>query len=233
MKSRMYKKWDTIFADENVVQQIWLRANAADIILLQRVKEKTFYELKRQLSKVYSMIPNNFPTDQRETTVICLLKATVELQETKHIRRIDNRHFAVTCKSENILYHVGVVCLDKSESPQVKRKVINTLISPTGNTPVIFGGEFGEDLTKSQNAVPKAVLNKYNGIKVPLSSRSRRTRTFLNFSIETENKSGKSVTADIFSSLPLVQNSFCDYNEWQNNPSDQTPIFQDIMLGSF
>lgn len=237
MKGRLYKKWNKMFEDENVVQQIWCRSQAADIILLQRVKEGTFQELTKLFSKMYSIVPNRFPTGQTETTVICLLKATVDLQESKTIRRIDNRHFAVSCNSGNVLYYVGVVCFEKSESSSVKKKVVNKLIPSIGNTPVIFGGEFGEDLAVSHNPVPRAVLNKYNGIhyedKAPLRSILRRTRTYLNFQTGIEGKACSPVTGGIFSSLPLVESTFCDDNEWENNPSDHAPIFQEIMLGSF
>jgi len=234
MKMRLYKLWNKTFEDKNVVQQIWSRAHAADIILLQRVNKQIYKELTRQFSRVYNIVPNVFPTDQSETTVICLLKSTVDLQETKKIRRIDNRHFAVSCKSWDIFYWVGAVCLDKSESSQVKKKVLAKLMPSIDNTPVIFGGDFGEDLSVSQNAVHRAVLNKFNGInyidKASKMSVRRRTRTYLNFTL---GKSYNPITEGIFSSLPLVQNSFCDFNEWENNPCDEAPIFQDIMLGSF
>lgn len=234
MKLRLYKLWNKMFEDKNVVQQIWSRANAADIILLQKVNKEIYDVLTRQFSRVYNIVPNIFPTDQSETAVICLLKSTVDLQETKKIRRIDNRHFAVSCKSWGILYNVGVVCLDKSESSHVKKKVLAKLMPSIGNNPVIFGGDFGEDLSASHNAVPRAVLHKYNGInyedKASIMSVMRQTRTYLNFEL---GKSYNPITEGIFTSLPLVQNSLCDFNEWENNPCDQAPIFQDIMLGSF
>jgi len=240
MRARLYKKWKRVFEDRNIIRQIWNKARkrAADIILLQRVKEGTFQELVKQLSDVYTIVPSIFPEGKNEATIICLLKSTVT--HRNKIRRIDEHNFAVLCRTSDIFYYIGVVNLDDSEdSSLLRRKIVARLMKYIGTTkPAIIGGDFGEDLAVTGNPLARTMLRSYNGInhnqEVPLASVVNLNRSLLNFKIERTSVQIKSVTNGIFSSFPLVGDAFSDLVSWgPNNPSDHAPIFQEIMLGLF
>jgi len=238
LKRKVYENWSKRFEAKNVIQQIWAKAIEVDVILLQRVNKETFDELKQQFACVYSIIPRKFPAGEKYTTVICLLQCKVELQAKKKPIQLDQQNFAVLCKSYDILYWVGAVCLTDVDSPAQKRKLMTTLVRSMGTTrPMIFGGDFGFDLTDIPNAKAGRLLNNYNGInydqRSPLRSRITRIRSHLNFQREVGGKPCVGVTDGIFSTFPLVDQAFTDVSSWGENASDHAPIFQEIQLGLF
>jgi len=236
MKGRLYKQWNSLFEDKNIIQQIWSKALAADIILLQGVKKGTFNQLSKQFSGVYSLIPNRFPAGEEDTTVICLLKSTVQLQGNKKVIQIDQHNFAVLCKSYNILYYVAAVCLDELQSMHMKTKVMTKLLRSIGTTrPLIFGGDFGIDLMATDTTLAGTILKNYNGINYKQRSPFlvSRTRSYVNFQMKNRGEPCVKVTNGIFSSFPLVDDAFTDFNCWGENISDHAPIFQEIQLALF
>jgi len=238
LKRQVYKNWSTRFKAKNIIQQIWAKAMEVDIILLQRVNKETFDELKQQFACVYSIIPRKFPAGEKYTTVICLLNCKVELQAKPKPIQIDHQNFAVLCKSYDILYYIGVVCLSNVDSPAQKRKLMTTLVRSMGTTrPMIFGGNFGFDLTDIHNAKVGTLLNNYNGInydqRSPLRSLITPIRSHLNFQREVEGKPCVGATNGIFSTFPLVDQAFTDISSWGENASDHAPIFQEIQLGLY
>jgi len=236
MKRRLYKQWNSLFEDKNIIQQIWSKALAADIILLQGVRKGTYNQLSRQFSGVYSLIPNKFPAGEKDTTVICLLKSTVHLQEKKKKIKIDQHNFAVLCKSYDILYYIAAVSLTDLESSLLKRKVMTKLVRSIGTKrPLIFGGDFGADLTGNDTQIAGEILKNYNGINYKQRSPFlvSRTRSHVNLEMKNIGKPCVTVTDGIFSSFPLVDEAFTDFKCWGENISDHAPVFQEIQLGLF
>jgi len=238
MKMRLFKNWNSRFEAKNIVQQIQAKAIAVDIIFLQRVKEDVYNELAKQLSGVYSIIPNKFPAGEKDVTVTCLLNSTVHLQGRKKQTQMDQHNFAVLCKSYDIQYYVGAVCLTNNYSSCVKRKRLTKLLRSIGTTrPLILGGDFGFDLSANDNADARTTLKNYNGInydqKSPFKSLISRTSTHLNFQARMGGKPFVGVPDGIFSSFPLVDDAFTDLNCWGENISDRAPIFQEIQLGLY
>jgi len=241
-RKRLYSKWKLVFKERNKIKQVSKKASETktDIILLQQVTQAAYKELVGQMSVTFDILPKEYPDSQKETTVICLRKSTVQAKKDTKIKYLNERNFVLLCVSSDILFYVGVVNLTPGEScGEFRKKEALRLMRALGkNTPVIVGGNFNEDLTASDNPVAKIMLEKYNGIDhtqdEPLVFSVNRTRTTLQFEVAKSDEQDKGVNDGIFSSFPLVGEAFTNFIQTgMDNPSDHGPVFQRIMLGLF
>jgi len=241
-RHRLYGKWKYIFRDINKIQQVWKKASLvqADIIMLQQVTAGAYRELQIIASEEFNVLPEEFPAQEGEATVLCIRRSTVKLEKDSKIKYLNQQNFAVLCRSSDILYYVCVVNLTPGETcGDLRKKEAIKLMRTLGkNTPTIVGGNFNEDLTAVDNPVAKIMLKQYNGIDhtqdEPLVFSVNRTRTNLQFQVARSDQQDKEVDDGIFSSFPLVGEAFTDFVQTgAENPSDHGPVFQRIMLGLF
>jgi len=241
-RNRLYSKWNKIFRDSNKIQQVWKKASLAqaDIIMLQQVTPGAYRELEDIVSEEFDVLPEKFPENEDEATVVCIRRSTVTLEKDSKIKYLNRQNFAVLCRSSDILYYVCVVNFTPGETcGDLRKKEAIKLMRTLGrNTPTIVGGNFNEDLTAVENPVAKLMLKQYNGIDhtqdEPLVFSVNRTRTNLQFQVARSDQQDKEVDDGIFSSFPLVGEAFTDFVQTgAENPSDHGPVFQRIMLGLF
>jgi len=244
VKNRLWTTWKTAFQDSNKIEQLKIKASQSqtDIILLQQVTSEVFAELNSKFSPEWLIIPEEFPLEEKLTTVICLRKGKINLADdwSSTIRRTDSQNFAVLCRSGEILFYVGVVNLSEGQehAKMRKQKMLQFQKILGKNTQVILGGEFNEDLTSHENPVAKTMLRMYNGIdhtqEEPLAFSMHRTRTNLQFEVSKADTLEKDMGYGIFSTFPLVGDAFTDYlHPGLQNPSDHGPVFQRIQLSVF
>jgi len=238
-REKIYAKWNLVFQDINKVQQVEKKAEAtqADIILLQQVTKGVFRRLTSRMSSKYAFKPSKFPSEQKETTLICLNKTTVKHEKDHKTKRIDNQNFAVPCRTYDILYYVGDVHLTAGEKAgELRKSEANQFRRALGsNAQVIIGGSFNEDLSSHSNPVAKIMLKTYNGIDhtqdVPLAYNINRMRTYFQFELRKAGKQDRGVGDGIFSTFPLVGEAFTDFLfTGLDNPSDYGPVFQRILV---
>jgi len=239
-REKIYTKWNLVFQDINKVQQVEKKAEAtqADIILLQQVTKGVYRRLTSRMSTKYAFKPSKFPSEQKETTLICLNKTTVKHEKDHKTKRIDHQNFAVPCRTCDILYYVGDVHLTAGEKAgQIRKSEANKFKRALGgDAPVIIGGAFNEDLSSYSNPVAKIMLKTYNGIDhtqdAPLAYNINRMRTYFQFELRKAGKQDRGVGDGIFSTFPLVGEAFTDFLfTGLDNPSDYGPVFQRILVG--
>jgi len=229
----LWEQWTIVFGNENKVKQIFVKMERtdADIVLLQNVTMGLFRELKSGLSGQYSILPSDFPKDVEKTSIVCLKKGTVLVEEEEE-KTINHSNFAVLCKSSDILYYVAVVSLTPGQAcGEIRRQEATSFkrLLRKG-TPVIIGGYFWEDLTLISNPVARIMLKKYNGIDHHQELAIKGTRTDLQFQVSKSIENDHALDNGIFSSFPFAGDASTDFlYPGLDNPSDCGPIFQRIV----
>jgi len=244
-RERLYGRWKAVFQSSNKIKQVASKVSVsgADIVLLQRVSQEAYQEVKKEAAfgnpNEWAVVPDKFPANVKETTCMCLRKATIEPDVSKK-KVVETQNFYVPCKSEEgINFLCGVASLTPGAGcGAIRTKEAQRLarfVSKKNKNSVVLGGLFNEDLTALENQVSMTLLRKFNGIdhtqEEPLAFSVNRTRTNLQFEIRKADKQDKGVQDGIFATFPLVGEAYTDFqHSGLENPSDHGPVFQRVLV---
>lgn len=247
-RTRLYERWKNVFQNSNKVKQVYSKVNVSrsDIVLLQRVSRAAFAEIRKDSafgkSNEWTVVPDSFPDNETETTVMCLRKSSV-IPSVKKIKTVGGKSFVVPCVTADTEHKISFLCAVASLTPgqgcgairEKEARALSNFASSRTKNSLILGGLFNEDLTVFENKVSQILLRRMNGIdhtqEDPLAFSVNRTRTNLQFEIRKADKQDKGVQDGIFSTFPLVGEAYTDFqHSGQENPSDHGPVFQRVLV---